>query len=168
MLVIEIVDTTRVPRVVLLVRLCFGYTPGEAEVLCVKTKVRLPYGRVLPVTASCIAFGDSGNGEWTINTNWSFATALLAKFMGPTWGSSGADRTQVGPMLALWTLLSGSVNVTNRSCFYLFITWLTQRTSVEELWVRAFWITHLPATNKNKYFEWPNSYGFHIIYMHVS
>ena len=27
--------------------------------------------------------------------------------MEPTWGSSGADRTQVGPMLAPWTLLSG-------------------------------------------------------------
>ena len=24
----------------------------------------------------------------------------IAKFMGPTWGPSGADRTQVGPMLA--------------------------------------------------------------------
>ena len=29
--------------------------------------------------------------------------------MGPTWGPSGADRTQVGPMLAPWTLLSGWV-----------------------------------------------------------
>ena len=29
--------------------------------------------------------------------------------MGPTWGPSGADRTQVGPMLAPWTLLSGYV-----------------------------------------------------------
>ena len=33
--------------------------------------------------------------------------ALVARFMGPTWGPSGADRTQVGPMLAPWTLLSG-------------------------------------------------------------
>ena len=32
---------------------------------------------------------------------------LLARFMGPTWGPSGANRTQVGPMLAPWTLLSG-------------------------------------------------------------
>ena len=31
----------------------------------------------------------------------------IAKFMGPTWGPSGADRTQMGPMLAPWTLLSG-------------------------------------------------------------
>ena len=30
-----------------------------------------------------------------------------ARFMGPTWGPSGADRTQVGPMLVPWTLLSG-------------------------------------------------------------
>ena len=32
---------------------------------------------------------------------------LITRFMGPTWGPSGADRTQVGPMLAPWTLLSG-------------------------------------------------------------
>ena len=30
---------------------------------------------------------------------------LIARFMGPTWGPSGADRTQVGPTLAPWTLL---------------------------------------------------------------
>ena len=34
---------------------------------------------------------------------------LIARFMGPTWGPSGTDRTQVGPMLAPWTLLSGYV-----------------------------------------------------------
>ena len=34
-------------------------------------------------------------------------TSLIARFMGPTWGPSGADRAQVGPMLAPWTLLSG-------------------------------------------------------------
>ena len=33
--------------------------------------------------------------------------SLIARFMGPTCGPSGADRTQVGPMLAPWTLLSG-------------------------------------------------------------
>ena len=33
--------------------------------------------------------------------------ALIARVMGPTWGPSGADRTQVGPVLAPWTLLSG-------------------------------------------------------------
>ena len=33
--------------------------------------------------------------------------SLIARFMGPSWGLSGADRTQVGPMLAPWNLLSG-------------------------------------------------------------
>ena len=33
--------------------------------------------------------------------------SLRARFMRPTWGPSGADRTQVCPMLAPWTLLSG-------------------------------------------------------------
>ena len=32
---------------------------------------------------------------------------LIARFMGLIWGPFGADRTQVGPMLAPWTLLSG-------------------------------------------------------------
>ena len=31
--------------------------------------------------------------------------------MGPTWGPSGADRTQVDPMLAPWTLLSGKLTL---------------------------------------------------------
>ena len=34
-------------------------------------------------------------------------TSQMARFMGPTWGPPGYDRTQVGPMLAPWTLLSG-------------------------------------------------------------
>ena len=33
--------------------------------------------------------------------------SLIARFMGPTWGPPGADRTQIGPMLAPWSLLSG-------------------------------------------------------------
>ena len=32
---------------------------------------------------------------------------LIARFMGPTWGPFGANMTQVGPILAPWTLLSG-------------------------------------------------------------
>ena len=37
-------------------------------------------------------------------------TFLITRFMGPTWGASGADRTQMGPMLAPWSLLSGYCN----------------------------------------------------------
>ena len=41
---------------------------------------------------------------------WYFCDSLLiARFMWTTWGPSGADRTQVGPILAPWTLLSGLV-----------------------------------------------------------
>ena len=32
---------------------------------------------------------------------------LITRFMGQTWGPSGTDRPQVGPMLAPWPLLSG-------------------------------------------------------------
>ena len=38
-------------------------------------------------------------------------TFLIARFMGPTWGPSGADRTQVGPILAPWTILSGITSI---------------------------------------------------------
>ena len=33
----------------------------------------------------------------------------VARFVGPTWGPSGADRTQAGPMLTPWTLLSENI-----------------------------------------------------------
>ena len=39
----------------------------------------------------------------------------IARFMGPTWGPSGTDRNQVGPMLAPWTLLSGNEPATKLS-----------------------------------------------------
>ena len=42
---------------------------------------------------------------------------LLARFMGSTWGPSGADRTQMGPMLAPWTLLSGTCSGYGRRDF---------------------------------------------------
>ena len=35
----------------------------------------------------------------------------IARFMRPTWGPSGADRSQVHPMLAPWTLLSGKLSL---------------------------------------------------------
>ena len=34
-------------------------------------------------------------------------SSLIEGFMGPSWGPPGADRTQLRPMLALWTLISG-------------------------------------------------------------
>ena len=48
------------------------------------------------------------NYVWTVVRNYSLAhNILIARFVGLTWGPSGADRAQVGPMLAPWTLLSG-------------------------------------------------------------
>ena len=35
-------------------------------------------------------------------------SAQIAKFMGPKWGPPGSWRPHVGPMMAPWTLLSGS------------------------------------------------------------
>ena len=46
-------------------------------------------------------------------------TTLIAMFMGTTWGPSGADRTQVGPMLAPWKLRSGNSKYTLPSYQYV-------------------------------------------------
>ena len=43
---------------------------------------------------------------YTLTQKTTTKTSLVAKFLGPTWGSSGAERTQVGPMLTPGTLLS--------------------------------------------------------------
>ena len=45
--------------------------------------------------------------------------AQIARFIGLTWGISGADRTQVGPMLAQWTLLSGNPRLSSSNPFSL-------------------------------------------------
>ena len=67
------------------------------------------------------------------------AAALTERFMGPTWGPYGADRTQVGPMLALWTLLSGrllhnfeSSSNSIMTCFTLYM-WYIMRSSSQVL-----------------------------------
>ena len=51
---------------------------------------------------------------------------LIARFMGPTWGPSGAGRTQVGPMLVPWTLLSGQsyykgISITSSTNWHLSV-----------------------------------------------
>ena len=46
-------------------------------------------------------------------------TSLIARFMGPAWVPSGAEMTQVGPMLAPWTLLSGLASNRRQA-----ITWI--------------------------------------------
>ena len=40
---------------------------------------------------------------------WWLMPPQIEKFMGPTWGPPGSCRPQMGPMLAPWILLSGSI-----------------------------------------------------------
>ena len=60
---------------------------------------------------------------WCLNNSYDYnygsctRHSLIARFMGPTWGPSGADRTQVGSMLVPWTLLSGL----HISCFCAWV-----------------------------------------------
>ena len=53
----------------------------------------------------------------------------IARFMGPTWGPPGSCRSQKGPMLAPWTLLSGHVeHVPQNWCAFfcvLFVVLIT-------------------------------------------
>ena len=59
--------------------------------------------------------------------------------MGPIWGPSGADRTQVGPMLAPWTLLSGKLwrqvhyNVVTRASHGISNAWQVDCLSISLL-----------------------------------
>ena len=59
--------------------------------------------------------------------------SLITMFVGPAWGPSGADKTQMGPMLAPSTLLSGLfhlyrhlsvTNIYHISICHMFIFWL--------------------------------------------
>ena len=56
--------------------------------------------------------GHRGDDIW-LGPTWDMVSLgvnpLIARFMGPTWGPSGAERTHVGPMLAPCILLSGSL-----------------------------------------------------------
>ena len=59
----------------------------------------------------------------------------IAKFIGPTWSPSGVDRTQVGPMLTSWTLLSG----------YIYISVM----GLDWTYVESAWITFYPFRSSN-------------------
>ena len=49
-------------------------------------------------------------GTWAkVEEHQIMAFPQIANFMGPTWGPSGSCRPEMGPMLAPWTLLSGSL-----------------------------------------------------------
>ena len=61
--------------------------------------------------------------------------SLIARFVGPTWVPPGADRTQVGHMLAPWTLLSGlfydqTWTLANDACLMKIIRYRASRLTI--------------------------------------
>ena len=70
------------------------------------------------------------------------ADALIARFMGPTWGPSGADRTQAGPMLSPWTLLSGMLTAQ-------FKTWV-ESGFVITCWIMAWYCMEHNCESKTR------------------
>ena len=102
--------------------------------------------------------------------------AHIARFMWPIWGPPGADRTQVGPMLAPWTLLPRWWAKWWRSTVMLVVTVnyicfepLSHRTDVNSKLIQVFCylgyhsslsitsdhrvIEHMQAANVDTYFE---------------
>ena len=74
--------------------------------------------------------------------------------MGPTWGPSGADRTQVGPMLAPSTLLSGSILNMTVIIFWTqsFISILIQLSiCLTVLLLNMSDLSHLPCVHAKSY-----------------
>ena len=51
--------------------------------------------------------------------------------MGPIWGPRGADRTQVGPMLSTWTLLSGKLLIAHTCYMYI----MARRICINRFWL---------------------------------
>ena len=96
----------------------------------------------------------------------SMTCTLIARSMWPTWGPSGANRAQVGPMLAPWTLLSGNLKrlkvmswtiCSDYSEWYMIVA--TQRSLDRcRFTVSSFRESHLPNKTINRPREtllWP-------------
>ena len=71
-----------------------------------------------------------------------FKAPRKARFMGPTWGPSGADRTQVGPTLAPWTLVSGTAKRTIHITANAYIAYIASFDTVR-YWNRLIIIFNL-------------------------
>ena len=82
-----------------------------------------------------------------VRQNWvDVCISLKTRFMGPTWGPSGANRTQVGPMLATWTLLSGLI-LRDESAFVEVMGCRWTATSHNLLWKWLILIPVIPFHN---------------------
>ena len=90
--------------------LCVGNSPGPVNSphKGPVTRKMFPFDDVIMIIISPVPWNwiPSAGSPNIIMSSPSKPTQI-ARFMGPTWGPSGADRTQVDPMLAPWTLLSG-------------------------------------------------------------
>ena len=64
--------------------------------------------------------------------------SLIARFIGPTWGPSGADRTLVGPMLAPWTHICGKLTIIGLNWSWL-ITWTASSYFLNQCWNVVHW-----------------------------
>ena len=62
---------------------------------------------------------------------------LIARFMGPIWGLPRADRTQVGPVWATWTWLSGSPSSCTCQCM---LHWKDLHAPLTEIRPRAAFV----------------------------
>ena len=80
----------------------FGFCYKERYFLFHQEQICGPYGHI-----NCLTLI---RDVWPVGVGYQLGRgkgSLAVRFMGPTWDPSGAERTQVGPMLAPWTLLSG-------------------------------------------------------------
>ena len=81
----------------------------------------------------CVIQWCASRGWFIAHENWT--SCLRARFMGPTWGPSGADRTQVGPMLAPWNL-SGTLNT--------LPSWVSCAVLIVKIWEKIYHVITTP------------------------
>ena len=130
--------------------LCFSTSGFYLGLLCVETleldktvwkflwwclRCWMTYWRIYVElwAVSCQEFEENWQG-W----NGMHCPPQLARSMGPTWGPPGADRTQVGPMLAPWTLLSGSVQKDLLMCRPLHVIGFSQIPNFSHMVIAVF------------------------------
>ena len=89
---------------------------------------------------------------------------LIARFMEPTCGQPEADRSQVGPILAPWTLLSGysclhycSEFQTLQRTIYLTLKWFILHKVTTHLDIPVRWVDNIPAGSDHMYVPSPLS-----------
>ena len=96
------------------------------------------FDRNFPVTARITIF------LWILEWFIVVIRTLIARFMGPTWSPPGADRTQVGPMSAPWTLLSGKTSK-NQSTWTINFVYVFQLIAI--FWWRCLQINVIIVAN---------------------